>query len=215
VAWPKPRCPFGIQGDILYVRETCRAEELPNGIDGIRYKADNAFLEIENTRKAGERWTKMYNYREGQGLWIPSIHMPKKATRLRLVNEETGIGWLQDITPEDILAEGITRLPRLDSFSAWSSMDRLEKTYGKDWAYERSDPELCVRLYGQFMTLWNSIHADPRPVRIKGVVDHYVSYPWDDVQKISEHRGKPWFIVGNPFVWKLKYRVRGRYEQTV
>jgi hypothetical protein len=80
-------------GDVLWVRETCRAEELSrpkferpttakekatlkrttivecpedDGADGVRYLADNAWRKIENTPQAGNAWMDLYNYR-GQG----------------------------------------------------------------------------------------------------------------------------------------------------
>ncbi len=45
-------CPYGEVGHRLWVRETCRAEELPSGVDGVRYHANDAFVEIENTVEA-------------------------------------------------------------------------------------------------------------------------------------------------------------------
>jgi len=179
------RSPYGHYGDLLYVRETCRAEELPNGVDGIRYAADNAFIEIENTKEAGEQWTKMYNYRHGQGLWIPSIHMPKVATRLWLINEGTGVERLQDISWQDAEAEG------------WPVDQELFPTVNRE-----------VKTVRWFSKLWDSVYSAPKSVHINGIVDHYVSYPWDNVQEVGEHRGKLWFIVGNAWLWKLRYSIR-------
>jgi len=99
--------PLGAPGDLLYVRETCRAEELPDGLDGIRYLADGAFIEIEDSPEAGERWSALYHYRHGEGLTVPSIHMPKWATRLWVRNTGVRVERVQDITEEDVIAEGV------------------------------------------------------------------------------------------------------------
>jgi len=199
LAWPKPRCPFGIQGDIFYVRETWAAisySHYPRVY--VAYRASTsleqpAIIEARDV-SSDFPWSKAKSY-AGRRYWRPSIHMPKWATRLWLVNEGTGIERVQDITIGDAMDEGIGEM-----VFAWEGL--RNPPHPSDWITA-------------FSRVWDSIYADPRPVRIKGVVDHYVSYPWDDVQRISEHRGKPWFIVGNPFVWKLKYRAREKYEQTV
>jgi len=99
--------PLGVPGDLLYVRETCRAEELSSGLDGIRYLADDAFIEIEDSPEAGERWSALYRYRHGEGLTVPSVHMPKWAARLWVRNTGVRVERMQDITEEDAFAEGI------------------------------------------------------------------------------------------------------------
>ena len=84
--------PYAV-GDRLWVRETCRAEELSrppqvrpantrerqllkrtevieiddlDGVDGVRYMADAHWQRIENSFDAGEAWSKMFHYR-GRG----------------------------------------------------------------------------------------------------------------------------------------------------
>ena len=113
--WPHKVCvggaqpvrnPHGVPGDLLYVRETCRAEELDSGLDGIRYLADDAFVEIENSIEASNRWTEMYHYRGGEGATVPSIHMPKWAARTWLRVTGVKVERVQGITHDDAVAEG-------------------------------------------------------------------------------------------------------------
>lgn len=99
-------------GDRLYVRESCRAEERKSdGRDGIRYSADGAFIGIANTMVAGANWSALYYYRgrgkDGIGNAVPSIHMPRWASRLWLAVTDVRVQRLQDISEADAVAEGI------------------------------------------------------------------------------------------------------------
>ena len=79
------KSPYGKPGDILYVRETFMI-----GWTGeIYYKADNNV-----------------NFTPG---WKPSIHMPKKFSRIKLKIKEIRVERIQDISNGDILAEGIPK----------------------------------------------------------------------------------------------------------
>jgi len=102
---PMP-CPYGKPGDRLWVRETSRAEELEGGPDGVRYAADGAFREIENTRDAAVAWMNLNNYRRGQGLAVPGIHMPRWASRITLEVTGVRVERLKGISEADAQAEG-------------------------------------------------------------------------------------------------------------
>ena len=84
------RCPFGVVGDRLWVRETwaqgCYPPGKPFRRAAIWYRADNTTRALR---------------------WAPSIHMPRWASRLTL--EITGITAerVQDITDEQARAEGL------------------------------------------------------------------------------------------------------------
>jgi hypothetical protein len=100
--------PYGMPGDRLWVRETCRADELDSGHDGVRYPADGAFRPIEDSLDAATRWIGLNAYRGQKGATVPAIHMPRWASRITL--EITGVRAerLQSITESDARAEGVT-----------------------------------------------------------------------------------------------------------
>lgn len=101
--------PFAV-GDRFWVREACRAEELPTGIDGVRYAADDAWRVIENTPEASDDWVTLFHYRgRGRGRigdTVPPIYMPRWASRITLEVTEVKVERLQDISETDATAEG-------------------------------------------------------------------------------------------------------------
>ena len=101
--------PFAV-GDRFWVREACRAEELPTGIDGVRYAADDAWRVIENTPEASDDWVTLFHYRgRGRGRigdTVPPIHMPRWASRITLEVTAVKVQRLQEISEEDAVAEG-------------------------------------------------------------------------------------------------------------
>jgi hypothetical protein len=89
------RCPFGVPGDELWVRETWRpqSEFDPSPETGAQYWADShAGLEKRN----------------GDSKWRPSIHMPRWACRLTLTVTDVRVERLQGISEGDAYAEGVT-----------------------------------------------------------------------------------------------------------
>ncbi len=100
-------CPHGKPGDRLWVRETVQAEELSNGLDGVRYLADGSFLPIENTKDASDLWIDLNHYGRKRGAKVPSIHMPRWCNRMTLEITDVRIERLRDISEEDAEAEGI------------------------------------------------------------------------------------------------------------
>ena len=101
-------------GDRLYVRETCWAEELHTGSDGVRFAADAAFQWIDNTQAAADAWQAMFHYRgrgkDRVGNKVPPLHMPRWASRLTLTVTDVRVQRLQGVSEEDARAEGIEPL---------------------------------------------------------------------------------------------------------
>lgn len=76
------RCPYGYPGDRLWVRETF----CDNGGSEYEYKATS---------------------HSQAGVWSPSIHMPRQASRITLEVVRVRTQRLQEITEEDAQAEGV------------------------------------------------------------------------------------------------------------
>lgn len=84
------KCPYGVPGDRLWVRETfqCRGDNPQITPDDYIYRADGEKLPHE--------WMR----------WYPSIHMPHWASRILLEIKAVRVERLQDITPHDAHCEG-------------------------------------------------------------------------------------------------------------
>lgn len=109
-------CPYGFPGSRLWVRETCRAEELPSGLDGVRYLADDCFIPIDNTPESGDAWLDLRYYGKRASpvapvKTVPAIHMPRWASRISLEITGVRVERLQDISEADALAEGVNVHP--------------------------------------------------------------------------------------------------------
>ena len=96
---PWPQCfiklesPYGKPGDVLWVREKWKKNELFIGWP-YHYYADNDTF----TRPDNEKWK-------------PSIHMPRAACRLFLQITDIRVERLRDITEEDARHEGVLPCP--------------------------------------------------------------------------------------------------------
>lgn len=98
-------CPYGQPGDLLYVKETVGKFDgrEPDAYEG-RYAADG--------EEAFDGW-----------YWkrplLPSIHMPRWASRLTLRITDVRVERLQDISEDDAYAEGVTH-------AEWGGMNARE-----------------------------------------------------------------------------------------
>lgn len=84
-------CPYGKPGDLLWVRETFKVDEVDHNLNPVSfyYLADN-----EESRRTGIKFK-------------PSIHMPKAAARIWLRITDVRIERLHEINDEDAIMEGI------------------------------------------------------------------------------------------------------------
>jgi hypothetical protein len=107
------RCPYGMRGDRLWVRETWLELDrdhyndpgLPRGHLSTRYGSPrrNGCAYRAETDREGDEIRKQYGYH-----WRPSIHMPRWASRLLLEVTDVRVERLQDISEADAIAEGVS-----------------------------------------------------------------------------------------------------------
>jgi hypothetical protein len=91
---PWVRCPYGVPGDRLWVRETwCCIDSKVRPGARIAYRADTT---------DGERL-------RVDAPWKPSIHMPRWASRITLEITEVRVQRVQEISESDAKAEGADR----------------------------------------------------------------------------------------------------------
>ena len=126
------QCPYGQPGDHLWVREAWRE----TGVISAPY----AYRAIdEPLTLVGESGSMLaLKYR-----WRPSIHMPRKASRLILEITDIRIEWLRDISEEDSRAEGV-----IDLGENWDPFQFKVP----DTECSGSSPRAA------FFSLWDSIH---------------------------------------------------------
>lgn len=142
--WPYPgtfgarqiiKCPYGKVGSKLWVRETwCEVTGPPleNKRDGICYKAscDKDQLKIHN------------------GLWKPSIHMPRWASRITLEITDIRVERIRDISTEDCLREGIEKWAFEDDFAYGINGGHIDN--GRKSGHATPT--------GAFLSLWDGIY---------------------------------------------------------
>lgn len=156
---------FGI-GDRLYVREACLAEEFGDDCtDGVRYLADDEFVPIGNVSDASYRWLSLFHYgqKSGQrpsglrGKGVPSIHMPRWASRLTLTVTDVRVQRVQEISEDDARAEGIVEIRS----QAGDGMRHFGVTQADS---------VWPTAARAFRNLWDSLHAEPG--------SRWVDNPW-------------------------------------
>jgi|SRR5690625_1129481 len=97
------KSPYGQPGDLLYVRETWQVTDFLHPSDenyGYIYKASENGRDWEEN---ADSWR-----------WEPSIFMPKAASRIWLTVTDVRVERVQDISDEDIIAEGFQHFTNAD-----------------------------------------------------------------------------------------------------
>lgn len=159
-------CRYGQPGDLLWSRETWKTEELESGLDGVRYRADDAFIPIENTREAADAWGEAHHICGRTDKWKPSIFQPRWVSRQSYKLMEVRVERVRDISNEDAIAEGIER----NCVSGDHPLCPACQPYGKcqsenEWVHYGRDlddiPAESPR--ESFESLWRLIHGKRHP----------------------------------------------------
>lgn len=122
-------CPYGKPGERLWVRETT-SEDCRGSISTATYTADGAPSNLE--------W--WYSRRS-----CPSIHMPRVACRILLEITDVRVERLQDITPAQVTAEGVST--------------RGEALWGGEWWVDAPD-QAIEDARKDFADLWTLTGGD-------------------------------------------------------
>lgn len=153
-----PWCPHGWKGDRLWVKEThYRFTGVPPAVseDGFEIAPDGDPYQarIYADHPQANAW------RDAAILTkVPSIHMPRWASRLTLEITAARVERLQDISKEDAQAEGLSTLTKDGSLYKYGIPDR-DGWPGTDddgwtWSNWHPDPRQAFR------RLWDSINSD-------------------------------------------------------
>lgn len=126
-------CPYGKVGDRLWVRETCCSDGW-----SVHYLADNDHREFGETRY--DDVIKLHHYSGGFSRQVPSIHMPRWASRITLEITGVRVERLNEISEADAYSEGVN-IPSGQSFAS------------------NGNPELRNEARCAFQSLWNSING--------------------------------------------------------
>ncbi|MBD5169340.1 MAG: hypothetical protein HDT20_04360 [Oscillibacter sp.] len=208
-----PYCP----GDILYVRETwaqmrcfdCSSEDCEANIDrsGLTISCNDGVYIY--------RATDLINTPQR---WRPSIHMPREAARIFLRVTDVRAERLQD----SFFTPGATIFScQKEGIDIGDQCRDCIDTYGCPCCIDENDGDdekacecgVLDDVRSAFADLWNNCYAQPRPVKGEnGVIIHYESYPWEDIQETRTYKGKPWYVIGNPWVWVIEFERISREE---
>lgn len=150
------RCPYGIPGDRLWVREPYKLHEDESGQDYIRYKADDSLnSDCIPNRQYWMDDTPVHSFKR----WCPSIHLPQWASRITLVITDVRVERIQKISESDILAEGFqlqgknTPDGKTELRMAGNDKHLLESLMASAMSKGKISPE-----HVSFVYFWNSIN---------------------------------------------------------
>jgi hypothetical protein len=135
------RCPYGVPGDQLWVRETWAAWTPPTEYGECdEVQGPPSEMRSENRHVGEADITYAADGDSCPDRWRPSIHMPRWASRITLDVVAVSVERLRDITEEDASREGIER-------------------FGGGWRDYAHDGEALITGPASFATLWDGING--------------------------------------------------------
>lgn len=143
-------CPFGQPGDRLWVRETSGLQVRRDALGGTGefrvYRASNPDA-IRYTIASGKI---------APVKWVPSIHMPRWASRITLEITDVRVERLQDISPEDAVNEGL----EVQNFTGFGDEPYTPHFSEPDVYYDPLKKSWTEYPPEAFQGLWQSIYGE-------------------------------------------------------
>lgn len=125
--------------------------------------------------------------------------------------EDTEVGIPVDLKAEDYTWRPSIHMPK-EAARLFLRVMGLRVQRVQDITDEEARREGCADR-ADFRRVWNGCYAKPRPVKGEdGKIDHYESWPWEDIRETRTHKGKPWHVIGNPWVWVIEFKRITREE---
>jgi len=139
--------------DLLWVREALIDDAADFGF--VRYAADDSLVKLDTPEK--KQWGHMRSVRR----IVPSIHMPRWASRITLRVTGVKVERLQDISEEDAIAESASSRRNskgdLDWSMDWDQIGKFSKHLGANLS--QNDIALGNARWA-FASYWNTVHGD-------------------------------------------------------
>ena len=130
------KCPYGVPGDRLWVRETCKIDCMM-GIEPYTKEVVSVTYRAGGIKQFDHKYMSEKTIKGGMNHWTPSIFMPRWASRITLEIGKVRVERLQEIILSEIGMEGVK----------WPG-----ETWGKTGYFENEFPKIFGRL-------WDSINA--------------------------------------------------------
>jgi hypothetical protein len=137
------RCPYGVPGDVLWVREAWTP------VPASAYRMSEGVQQTVNPSDPYMAAIYAAGWDRSIPKWKPSIHMPRWASRLTLKITDVRVERLNDISEADALAEGLVEYDPTDEDPAEFA-----------WDDERGRGEVFNNAVSAYRDLWNHIN-DP------------------------------------------------------
>jgi len=155
-------CPYGAVGDRLYVREAFGITDATPWVEGhLRPCAEHPYSNILDGEgfaiyAADGEWTRKNGRGSGAFRWMPSIHMPRWASRIMLEIVDVRVERVQDISENDAISEGMMALDRDKVFGMFPAYAKEHEASQRESQFR---PPLGPSPRQRFAALWDSLNA--------------------------------------------------------